>query len=176
MNDKERRVREQRLSEAIRKGLTGLEGKFGTILRYLGKPIIGHGGEWVTTSEALNVYDYLEEEKTDELEEMDEEQTVIDCGYVFDGLASGIHLEIIYKLHEKELKVFWEGNLVYAEVASELECYSPSHTWESKVDYLFNVAKKREKKEYHATIEENKIEAKRQKFSLLDHLRKRWGI
>ena len=40
MNDKEKRIKEQRLIEATRKGFTGLSGKFGIILKHLGQPII----------------------------------------------------------------------------------------------------------------------------------------
>ncbi len=174
MHDKEKRIRDHRLTEATRKNLVGLEGKFGTILKSLGKPIIGDGGIKMFESTPMpNFYDYLDEEEG--LETMEEDQPTTDIGVIFDGLTSGLHLEIIYKYEERELKVLWQGEMVYLELAGELECYIPSHTWESKIDYLFNVAKKRVEKERRKIVDEDKLEKQRDKLSFLARLRKMWG-
>ena len=44
MHELARRIKEQRLIDATQKGLTGLDGKIGTILKGMGEPIIVHEG------------------------------------------------------------------------------------------------------------------------------------
>lgn len=137
MREKEERIKEQRLLEATRKGLTGLEGKFGTILQYLGQPIISaHAGSYFESNELPDVYADLEDEP--ELPTADVERVIVESGYVFDALSSGLHLEIQYLAEKQKLAVYYCGNLVYCEIASDLECYVPSTEWESKVDMLYN--------------------------------------
>lgn len=174
MNEKEKRVREERIREATRKGLTGLEGKFGTIIKYLGHPIIAEGGSFYESSYMDDPYEL--EEENDELPTMDEEQTIMELGYIFDGLSSGMHLEIKYLSERQELTVLYEGILVFSETASELTCYVPNPEWEEKIDSLYKLAKIRENKKRSEYMKENKLEAVREKQSLLDRLRLRWGV
>jgi hypothetical protein len=191
MNEKEKRVREQRQIEANRKGLLGMEGKFGVILKNLGEPLIAHGGGWYTTNEMDDPW-ALPGDGEEEMPQFDEDEPVMEMGLHYNGLSSGIHLEIFY-YHDapdvgwrrieqggpgpgRELSVWWKGHLVFCESNDELYCYVPSGEWESKIDYLFNVAKQREQKAYKKAVEESKEEVKRQKLSLIERLRLRWGI
>ncbi len=174
MHEKEKRIKEQRLIEATRKGLTGLDGKFGCILKYLGTPMLSHGGSNYYRNEMVDVYAYLDEEE--ELPTLDEDQIVTDSGLHFDALPSGVHMEIIYNSDLKQLKCYYKGELVYFEDAGDLEGYIPGIEWEAKLDYFYNVAKKRENQSRRLQGEENKLEAERQKLSLLDRLKRIWGI
>lgn len=172
MYEKEKLIKENRLIEATRKGLTGLDGKLGCILHYLGQPIKSSG------SSNYNIT-YLEDVYTEEKEGMptcDEDEMVFEHGRFFDGLGSGMHLEIKYLNENKELLVNYEGNLVYCEVAGDLENYVPSAAWEDKIDKLFGLAKKREKKLTVQEMKMNKFEDKRNKLNFLERMRVKWGI
>ena len=173
MNDKEKKIHSERLIEATKNGYTGLEGKFGTILRHLGHPIIAEGGSFYVSNEMPDVYE-MDVEET--MPTMDEDQTVMELGHIFDGLSSGIHLEIKYLSEKQELNVYYQGYQVYGEIASELTCYVPSPDWEEKIEMLYRNAKVRENKKRDEHIMENRQELERQKVSLLDKLRLRWGV
>src|SRR4051812_31315520 len=66
MYEKEKIIREQRTIEATRKGLMGLDGKLGGILRYLGKPVIAGSGCWIESNEGQDFYDHLFQDDVDE--------------------------------------------------------------------------------------------------------------
>lgn len=173
MSDKEKRIKEERLRDASRNGYIGLEGKFGTILKYLGHPIITEGGSFY---EANYMEDPYATEEEEEMPTFDEEQAVMELGYIFDGLSSGIHIEIKYISDRQELMVSYKGFTVYSEIAGELECYVPNAEWEKNIESLYQHAKVRESKQRGEYMVENRQEAQRQKESLLERLRLRWGL
>ncbi len=174
-NEKEKRIKEQRLIEATRKGLTGLEGKFGCILRNIGTPIIAHGGSWFESSELEDVWS-LPEDKDEEIPTMDIDESIMETGRFFEGLTKGMHLEIKYMSDSKDLVVYYKGYIVYHEVSGELDCYIPNREWETHIDNLFALAKKKESAGRKETKIINKQEAERQKLSFLDKLRLKWGV
>ncbi len=175
MNDKEKRVRDERLREATKKGYTGLEGKFGTILKCLGHPIIGEGGSFYESNYMDDPYT-MDDDEEEGMPTMDEEQTVMELGYIFDGLSSGMHLEIKYISDRQELTVYYKGATVFSEIAGELAGYVPSQEWEEKIELLYKRAKIRENKMRGKYMEENRLETVREKQSLLEKLRLRWGL
>lgn len=176
MFEKEKLVKEQRLSEATRKNLVGLEGKFGTILKYLGDSIIGHsqggGGGLFESNPMSDVWDIEEDES---IPTADLDDNVMEEGMHFDGLRRGIHLEIIYKIASKEIAVLFEGYDVYRESEGELICYIPSERWESIIDKLFKIAKGKEVKHKVESKKRNEAEAEKLKSNFLKHLKKAWG-
>lgn len=174
MNDKERRVKEQRYIEASRKMLLGLEGKLGVILKQLGEPIISQGGTWFDSTPMIDVWELPDEETG--MPTFEEDEAIIEVGMIFDGMSSGIHVEIKYIEDEKALSLRYKGQLVFSEMNDELQCYVPSPEWEKHVDDLFNIAKKREEKKHSEYVEESKLQSKREKLSFLEQLRLRWGI
>jgi len=190
MNDKGKLIIEQRYSEAVRKGLTGMEGKFGSILKYLGEPLVTHTGGWYTSNPMEDLYEIPDDNP--KMPEFDEDEPVMEIGWHFDGSSSGISLEIFFYEEApdrgwrrienggpgpgKELSVWWKGKLVFCESDDSLFCYVPSHEWESHVDYLFGIAKQRELKSRKKQIEETKEEVKKEKLSWLERMRLRWGI
>lgn len=176
MHDKEKKVWSERLAEATKKGFTGMEGKFGTILKYLGHPIIGEGGSFYETYENVDPYAPIGEEEEEDMPTMDEDQSIMELGYIFDGLSSGLHLEIKYIADRQDLTVTYKGFTVYSEVAGELVAYAPRPEWENVIEALYIQAKKRENKHRGEFMIENRQEAQRQKESLLERLRLRWGL
>jgi hypothetical protein len=192
MNEKEKRLQEQRHMEANRKGLLGMEGKFGVILKHLGEPLIAHAGGWYGTSEMEDVWALPGESGEEDMPTFDEDEPVMEMGLHYNGLSSGLHLEIYYyhdapdrgwrRLEQggpgpgRELSVWWKGHLVFCESNDELYCYNPSHEWEDKIDYLFGIAKKRENKKYQEVIKESREQAQRDKLSWIERLRLRWGL
>jgi len=55
MNEREKKIQEQRTIEATKKGFMGLSGKFGIILKNLGEPIVSHSsGEGSMSSSYLD--------------------------------------------------------------------------------------------------------------------------
>src|SRR5581483_10161301 len=131
MNDRERRVREQRLIEASRKNLIGMEGKIGTILRNLGQPIWKDGSDWFTSNEFDSPNDWVWEEG-DEIPTADIDASSSEIGMVFDALSWGIHVEIRYLTEEQKLTLLYQDTTVYEEISGDLECYVPGD-WEQKI-------------------------------------------
>jgi len=192
MNEKEKRLQEQRHMEANRKGLLGMEGKFGVILKHLGEPLVSHGGGWYSSNEMDDPWALPGEETEDVMPSFDEDEPVMESGLHFNGLSSGIHMEIYY-YHDapdigwrrveqggpgpgRELSVWWKGHLVFCESNDELFCYNPFKDWEEKVDYLFGIAKKKENVKYQEIVQQSKQDYVKDKQSWIERLRLRWGL
>jgi hypothetical protein len=198
MQEQEKRIKDQRTIEANRKKLMGLEGKLGCILKYLGEPLIQQDqGDWFHTSH------YLEDEEAQDQDWGGTPEEIItqiptedwgnmaadecyrseriqydtqEIGMIFDGLSRGMNLEIRYLNQEHILTLKYEGELVYKEVAGELEAYVPSSDWEYKVDQLFPFAKKHEVTVVTEAVKKKKERDHTRKFEFLDKLRKKWGV
>lgn len=162
----ERKLREQRTIEAIRKNLMGISGKLGTIARGLGYPIIRQGSVYFHESSLPDMFEFEEGEIL-----MAEDQATSHEGYHFDGLSRGQHLEITYR-QDTRLKVYHKGYLVYDEIAGDLFTYTPHVSWEEIVDNLYPEAVKRLKGRDNNMIE--KVDRKVRQF--IWELKTRWGL
>lgn len=190
MNDKEKIIKDQRTIEASRKGLMGLGGKLGCVLKNLGQPIVSqHEGGLLYHSTSLEDYTNVEvedpydlsggtpEEILDQIEVMDmENTTIISLGWVFDGLFCGMHLEIQYTTETNEIKVHFKGHLVYNEVGGELLAYNPIKEWEDYIETLYPVALAKGTAKKAIKREEKKEAGKKAKKSWLREMAKKWGI
>lgn len=171
--NREEMLKEARTTEAMKNGYMGLEGKFSTIAKYLGQPIFHQGGR---VFEQTFLDDPFAEEDPDAIPMMDEEEQSYEVGLQFDGLSSGINLTISVAYHLREITCRFEGKIVYREVAGELEGYAPRPEWESKIESLFSVAKKAERRQ-RPTERARLIEANTKKRNeILEHLRNKWGL
>lgn len=174
MNDKEKRIKEQRLIEAAKKNFLGANGKLGSICRYLGESIKGTGGVFYDSYE-YNFDNWGEEDPNDlPTEELD--TSVYSMGYVFDGLSRGMHLEIKYLKYEKKLSCHYKGYEVYTEVAGDLTGYAPFPEWEILIDKLYKVAKNTARAKKIQFTKEQKIEGTVKAKGFLQKMRERWGI
>lgn len=212
MNEREKRIQEQRTIEATRKDLMGLTGKIGTVLRNLGQPLIeqSQGGTFMDSSylddpwalPSENSFGELKEGTADYVQsqipymELDSEGTqeptdgawrdqrdyemplnsTSQIGWYFDGLSSGVHMEIKYDEHSKNLTLTWKGYLVYKESSGELAAYTPSEEWESKINYLYQHAIKKEKSSRKEQREDDLKQAEKVKSTWLEKMRERWGL
>ena len=184
MHELARRIKEQRLIDATQKGLTGLDGKIGTILKGMGEPIIVHeGGRHeelfgiimpTFTSTPMEDPYALDGEDQNELPEFDETEPV-QIGWIFDGLSRGVHMEIKYMMDTKELTLTYKGYLVYAEEAGELKCYVPHKEWEEKIEQLLVSARPMAVAKHKDIAHEEKEKDKRDKLSFLEKLKSLWG-
>jgi hypothetical protein len=176
MEELAKKIKEQRLIQATQKGLTGLDGKIGTIVKNMGEPIINHTGGSLEcfAMESSFLEDPYELEDDEEMPIYDEDQPRR-IGMFFDGLSRGMHIEIKYLADINELTVNYKGYLVYAEEVGELVCYVPSPEWESKIEQLFLIARKKEAIHRKEDIQEQKEEAMREKLSFLEKIKLRWG-
>lgn len=170
MHDKERRIREQRQIEATKNGFTGLGGKFGTIVKYLGQPIL------METSLQTFYPNPLEIDETNEIATLSEDFNYIIMGFAFDGLTRGMHLEIKYIDETKDLRVQYKGCTVYQEINSELCCYTPHPEWEAKIESLYKIAKIKEDEARQIENAEAKEERKNDFIEFLKNLKTRWGF
>jgi len=186
MHDLEKKAYEQRLLQANQRNLTGMDGKIGTVLRNLGKPILRNESDWFDTNEFDSPYDTESIDVIPSVDEMGFSSTspsdipVLEgggeeIGMHFDGLQWGMHLEIKYLNDTQEFLLTYGGYPVYCEVSGELTCFVPGD-WEDKINTLFSHAKKIENERHKVVAVENRREAKRAASSLLDHLRKYWGV
>ena len=177
MLEKEKLIKEQRLMEATRKGITGLEGKFGVILKYLGQPILYQTSCFPNSEKTYlpDVYDMPEEEA---LPVFDEDQDIVEIGRFFDGLRYGVHLEIKYMdcKYPKELVVTYKGYTVYCEMNNELECYIPRDEWEEQLERLYVMAKQKEQVKIKEIKSKNKAINKGVMEVFLEKLKMKWGI
>lgn len=212
MNEREKRIQEQRTIEATRKDLMGLTGKIGTVLRNLGQPLIeqSQGGTFMDSSylddpwalPSENRFGELKEGTADYVQsqipymELDSEGTqeptdgawrdqrdyemplnsTSQIGWYFDGLSSGVHMEIKYDEHSKNLTLTWKGYLVYKESSGELAAYTPSEEWESKINYLYQHAIKKEKSSRKEQRKDDLKQAEKVKSTWLEKMRERWGL
>ena len=175
MNDKEKRIKEQRVIEAAGKNLMGASGKLGSICRYLGEAIMGVGGSLYDSYE----YDFDNgwgEEDPDELPTMEVDTSVYNMGYLFDGLSRGMHLEIKYLAYEKKLTCNYEGYEVYQEVEGDLRAYAPRPEWETLIDNLYKITQTTARKKKKQQAAEEKAKMKAYGLGFLQKLKDRWGL
>jgi hypothetical protein len=173
MHEKEKLLKDQRTIEATRKGLMGMDGKFGCILKYLGEAVIKQTSGFYEITAMEN---YLEIDEEEEIQTLDEDDPIIEIGRLFNGLSNGINVEITYFYDTKQLTVQFDGQRVYQETGGDLDSYLPSSEWEDKIENLYTLAKKREKKAFKETLVNNKKIKEIQAFKFLQQLRERWGI
>ena len=169
---KEQTIREQRTIEAMKNGLMGSEGKICRVAKVFGHPIYKQCG---SNFEQTFMEDPWELEE-DEIPTMDEEEISHQIGWHFDGMRQGLHMEILWNEEYRELKAYYNSVLVYREVGGELDGYIPHEEWQSKLEVLFEKAKKKERinKKEHAVVVG--LEAKRQQQEFLEAMRRKWGI
>ena len=171
MDKHEKLIREKRLMEATKKGLMGSSGKLGTIVKYLGHPIIRQGAE----TEYYSTEDIFDLESEESIP-VGEDSYVMQEGWVFDGLSRGMHLEIKYLDCDKKLSVYHEGFRVYEEIAGDLEAYAPDPEWENLIERLYKAATERKKiakEEINEIYRKERLDEQR---SFLQRLRSKWGL
>ena len=190
MLDKEKILKEQRLGQAMDRNYMGLDGKFGIILKALGKPVISQGTANYEVTEWKDMYELQDE---DRLPEEDLDAPITEIGKIFDGLKFGYNIEITYMKEgtipikkdeyyvtnepaEKVLKVFWKGYLVYLEAEGELYTFTPNDEWEDLIVKIYDSAVKVYKDKKKDAIIEAKLEDMQDKLSFLERLRRQWGI
>lgn len=171
--NREQMIKEARTIEAMRNGYMGLEGKFSVIAKNLGQPIVHQGSLFVDQTFLDDPYKL---EDPDEIPMMDEDEHSYEVGLQFDGLSSGINLTISVQYHLREIICRYEGQIVYKEISGELEGYAPNEAWESKIEGLYNVARKQERR--LRPIERAKLAeaAGKKREEVLEYLRKKWGL
>jgi hypothetical protein len=69
-----------------------------------------------------------------------------------------------------------EGQVVYKEVAGDLEGFAPDDAWEQKIDRLFSLCKKVERQSKPAERKMLKELADKKRKEILENLRLKWGI
>jgi hypothetical protein len=211
MNEKEKRIQEQRTIEATKKNLMGLNGKVGMIVRNLGQPIVAQseGGIFTDTNYLDDPWSmgddsdgeikggtsdyvqsqipYMEIDSKGTNEPVDGAwrsdrnyqsplHVTSQVGWHFDGLSSGIHMEIKYDEYQKELSLQWQGRIVYKERLGELAAYFPMKEWEEKVDYLYGYAFKKQRNDKKDLRKEEIKESKRIKEGWVNKMKEKWGL
>lgn len=203
MEDKELKIKEFRTTQAKKKNLMGLNGKFGYILAAIGQPIILH-------AESGGLFDQTFLESEEESQESDlsgtpeeimaqiptadsdlqnppegwewssdramqlfDEQKV---GWHFDGLSRGMHLEITYQGTEKNLLVHYKGFLVYKEHSGDLRTYVPHDDWENMIETLYKFSVKILKKRSQLKLINKNKKSQLKKDTWLNKLWNRWGF
>lgn len=174
MHNKEELIREQRISEAMINGYIGQQGKFSYILRWLGDPIVeqndlcNYSDEW-----RFDVYDQSDK---DVMPELTEDTVTSEIGYFFDGLKYGYNIDLKYDNLTREIKVIYDGKVVYKEENGELLAYVPNSIWESNIKSLCEIAKKVETRRKEFINSELKRQIKDKKHNIYKDLNEKWGI
>lgn len=191
---------------ALSHNLMGVEGKLGTIVKFLGQPIIDQSDgvsevngvfhsqtslpdfDLIFDDEPKTIQDYVNnipvmDEGNDDPEgpEWGEPKPrikyrITQLGFYYYGLSQGIQLEIKYLHEESSILANYKGIKVYEEKLSELLSYIPQEEWEKHVDKLYLKALEKKNMFQKQLKQENKIELEKKKNSWLQSLRNRWGI
>ncbi len=180
-------IREKRTILATKNNYMGPTGKLGVIAKYLGKPIIRQGGSLYEPFLEDPYKDTSNEEYEttlsgqegplmyrDEIAQSGDEFMDLE-GYVFDGLSSGVHMEIAYWTTGSRIVATYKGYEVYREDAAELEAYAPAPEWENYVEKLYQIAKKRMKSSKAQEEEMMTIGVERMQKTFLQRLKSLWG-
>jgi hypothetical protein len=196
MNDKENLVKEKRLILATTKNLTGLEGKIGQILKYMGDPVISQTSDFYESTNWNDMYPYLnvyEDTNKEDLPTEDMDTNLIEIGRTLSALKWGINMELSYLKESKipikrtELYTEWvnaqrvmsvtyKGYIVYREISGDLESYLPDDEWESSLDRIYEACKKIKKQSKIEKDAERTDEIRNDKLGLIARLREKWGI
>ena len=171
--NREDRLREARTTEAMKKGYTGMEGKFATIAKRLGEPVLQQGSSCY--EQTFMDDPFAAELSDDSLPMMDEEENSYEIGLHFDGLSRGANLSIFVHHYNKEIVVEFEGRKVYQEIAGELERFAPG-SWEDKIDSFYSTAKLIERRQ--KPLERKKLieEANKKRKEIFDDFKSKWGL
>lgn len=170
--NREQKLKEIRTIEAMKKGYMGLEGKFCCITKMLGYPLFRQGGLYVDSSFLEDPY----AEQEDEIPTMTGDDESYEIGIHFDGLSRGMNLTISVMFHLREITVRYEGQIVYKEMAGELEGFAPTDEWEEKIESLYNVARKVEKERRPFERLQMAEAADKKRKEILETLRLKWGL
>jgi hypothetical protein len=171
--NREEAIREARTIEAMKKGYTGLGGKFGTIAKVLGQPIVEQSGGMFQQSFLDDPF-ALEDDET--MPTMDEDETTHEIGIYFDGMRYGINFSIMLKHYQREIACDHDGRRVYWEISGELEGYVPDPAWEKKVEEIYNIARERERLR-RPTERQKLVEAvENKRKEILEEFRRKWGL
>lgn len=205
MNEKEKRIKDQRTIEATNKGLMGISGKLGLIVRSIGQPIINQTAngfdEFIGySSNPFYSYDYPDDSHDDDIRTIEVldafgmpiqepnspewnqnrpkrvNESMKTIGWIFDSLNGGTNLEIKYILENSLLTVQYDGIYVFKECEGDLMAYIPDQVWESKINSFFKKAKEINDKKRTTEKERRTEQAKVEKENWLEKLRKNWGF
>jgi len=195
MNDKENLVKEKRLILATTKNLTGMEGKIGQILKYMGEPVISQTSDLYEQTNWSDIYPYLNVYDTpnEDLPTEDMDTHLVEIGRTLSALKWGINMELSYLKDSKipvkrtELYTEWvdaqrvmsvtyKGYVVYREIGGDLDSYLPDDEWESALDRIYEACKKIKKQSKIDVDMEKAEEIKSEKLGLIARLREKWGI
>ena len=196
MNDKENLVKEKRLILATTKNLTGLEGKIGQILKYMGEPVVSQTSEFYEQTNWSDIYPYLnvyDEPNKEELPTQDMDTNLIEVGRTLSALKWGINMELSYLketkipvkrselytewvVAQRVMSVTYKGYVVYREISGDLDSYLPDDEWETALDRIYESCKKIKKTDKINRDAEKAEENRNNKLGLIARLRDKWGI
>jgi hypothetical protein len=171
--NRESLLREARTIEAMKKGYMGMEGKLAVVAKRMGQPIIHHG---LSNFHQSFLDDPFSEHDEDEMPTMADDDRSYEIGMSFNGLSSGMNMSITLHSTHNEIVCEYQGKKVYRELAGELEAFVPNDEWESKIESLYNRAKRIEKKQKPAMRRELVAEAERRKRQILEEFKEKWGL
>jgi hypothetical protein len=171
MKFNEQLIKEKRTIEATKKEYMGANSKFILICKNLGEEIIQQGSD-----NNFIKYDNFWDKEESSYETIDENTPISSLGFYFYGLNYSCNLEIYFLDYEKLTKVIYEGAKVYEEINGELEAYTPNNEWEIMIENLYNLAKEKDKKLKIKEKERKKQIFEERKSSMLEILKKVWGI
>jgi len=171
--NREDRLKEARTTEAMKKGYTGMEGKFSVIARRLGQPVLQQGSSCY--EQTFMEDPFADEFIDDTLPMMDEDENSYEIGLHFDGLSRGSNMSIFVHHYNKEIVVEFEGRKVYQEIAGELERFAPG-PWEDRIDNFYSTAKLIERRQ--KPVERKKMieEANKKRKEIFDDFKSKWGL
>ena len=167
-------VRAQRQVEAVKKGLSK---KAAAVARFLGSEIRapGFGLEDVGFTQdtySLDVYDMPEEEAI--LEVSEDSFGII--GWSFDALSHGCNIQVNLMIEEHRVTVFHNGNIVFDEVAGDLERYLPDQEWESRVEHWAKQTEKMKKQVKLAEQQDMEFRSEKLLQGIRELLKMTWGV
>lgn len=179
MRTQEDIIRDKRTIEAVRKGLMSGQGKLGVIARVMGDRVVArHGNNHSTSPVYENLFGFTQTFMDDEDEDDTGELPVMEDGErhtasLYNGYSRGLHLEI--KLDGPELWCRWKGEIVFHEMAGELQAYCPGE-WEQTIDKLAAEARLKEVDYINLSDQRSEMVGQRRKEAFLEEMKRKWGL
>lgn len=173
--EKIRALIEQRVIEATKKQMTQ---KLLLIAKFLGRPIIAQSILGNKLDDPWRLEEDIIYDPTNlPLQDPDEWSTT-ERGFHFDGLSCGINLcitALFYDRKVEELKVTYNGYMVFAESEGVLRAYAPFPAWENAVTMFHEAAVQKEKKKLIEEKQHKQEDNRRKRESFWQKFRMLWG-
>ena len=164
----EAKLKETRTIEANKKGYIGMSGKFATIIKAFGEPVLDDSFFYRNNTPYEDF-----DSKPDLIPTIDSDDRVI--FWHWDSLKYGRNICIKLNSEADEIMVTNDGIKVYSEESGEISSYIPDESWEGFLENVYQKARKSLESIRQSQKEKRLEEIQVVKKSFIQKLISKWG-